>query len=99
MWIFTQTTKITKVSNRALMIVFAISCSLFCYSVCLQLATCLIRYWRRRGLKANINTDDGIVAVKGKDNARRESQMVRRDLQVQALWLTSRSYSGSHVSP
>ena len=36
----------------------------------------LIRYWRGRGLKAIIYIDDGIVAVKGKDNARRESQMV-----------------------
>ena len=41
----------------------------------------LIRYWCGRGLKAIIYIDDGIVAVKGKDNAMRESQMVRRYLE------------------
>ena len=41
----------------------------------------LIRYWWGRGLKAIIYINDRIVAVKGKDNARRESQMVERDLE------------------
>ena len=46
-----------------------------------KLTRSLIRYWHGRGLKTIIYIDDGIIAVKGKHNARRESQMVRRDLQ------------------
>lgn len=41
----------------------------------------LIRYWRGRGLKAIIYIDDGIVAVKGEGNAKKESLMVRKDLE------------------
>ena len=41
----------------------------------------LIKLWRGRGLKAIIYIDDGIIAVKGEDKAKRESLSVRRDLE------------------
>ena len=41
----------------------------------------LIRLWRGRGLKAIIYLDDGIVAVKGKERAIRESALVKSDLE------------------
>lgn len=41
----------------------------------------LIRYWRGCGLKAIVYLDDGIISVKGKDNALRESAQVRQDLE------------------
>ena len=40
-----------------------------------------IRLWRGRGLKAIVYLDDGIVAVRGKDRAIRESTVVKRDLE------------------
>ena len=41
----------------------------------------LIKLWRGRGLKAIIYIDDGIIAVKGEDKAKRESLSVRKDLE------------------
>ena len=41
----------------------------------------LIKLWRGRGLKAIIYIDDGIIAVKGEDKAKRESLSVWRDLE------------------
>ena len=41
----------------------------------------LIKRWRGRGLKAIIYLDDGIVAVKGKDQAVEESRQVKWDLE------------------
>ena len=41
----------------------------------------LIRLWRGRGLKAIIYLDNGIVAVRGKERAVRESASVKRDLE------------------
>ena len=40
----------------------------------------LVKYWRSRGLRTVLYLDDGIVAVKGKENADRESSLVRQDL-------------------
>ena len=41
----------------------------------------LIRIWRGRWLKAIIYLDDGIVAVKGKERAIRDSALVKSDLE------------------
>ena len=41
----------------------------------------LIRYWRGRGLKAIVYLDDGIVAVKGKEEALAESDRVKQDIE------------------
>ena len=41
----------------------------------------LIRYWHGRGLKAIVYLDDGIVAVKGKQEALVESARVKRDIE------------------
>ena len=40
----------------------------------------LVRHWRGRGLKAIVYLDDGIVAVKIKENALIESAQVKMDL-------------------
>ena len=40
----------------------------------------LVKCWRGRGLRAVVYLDDGIVAVKGKEEAIRESNMVQSDL-------------------
>ena len=40
-----------------------------------------IRIWRGRWLKAIIYLDDGIVAVKGKERAIRDSALVKSDLE------------------
>jgi len=40
----------------------------------------LVRYWRGRGLRVIVYLDDGIVAVKGKDESIRESKVVQSDL-------------------
>ena len=40
----------------------------------------LIRHWRGRGLKAIVYLDDGIVAIKDKKQALKESVQVRLDL-------------------
>ena len=37
----------------------------------------LVKYWRGRGLHTVLYLDDGIVAVKGKENADRESRQVQ----------------------
>ena len=41
----------------------------------------LIRYWHHRGLKAIIYLDDGIFAVRGRNEAKLESMRVRQDLE------------------
>ena len=51
-----------------------------CY-VFTKLLRPLVRYWRGRGLKAIIYLDDGIVAVKGKDAAIKESGRVKHELE------------------
>ena len=40
----------------------------------------LIKYWRSQGLRALLYLDDGIVAVKGKQQAEEASRKVRQDL-------------------
>ena len=45
----------------------------------------LIRHWQGSGLKAILYLDDGIVAVKGRDNAVRESARVKQDLESAGL--------------
>ena len=40
----------------------------------------LVKYWRGRGLRTVLYLDDGIVSVKGKENADRESRQVKLDL-------------------
>jgi len=55
----------------------SIACYLFT-----KLMRPLVRYWRGRGLKAIVYLDDGIVAVKGKDEATIESKKVRQDLEL-----------------
>ena len=40
----------------------------------------LVKYWRSRGLRTVLYLDDGIVAVKGKENPDHESSQVRQDL-------------------
>ena len=40
----------------------------------------LVKYWRGRGLRTVLYLDDGIVAVRGKESADRESYQVRQDL-------------------
>ena len=41
----------------------------------------LIRYWHGRGLKAIVYLDDGIVAVKGKQEALVERARVKQDIE------------------
>ena len=41
----------------------------------------LIRHWRGRGLKAIVYLDDGIIAVRGKQEALAESARVQQDIQ------------------
>ena len=45
-----------------------------------KLMRLLVRHWRGRGLKAIVYLDDGIVAVKSKENALIESAQVKLDL-------------------
>ena len=40
----------------------------------------MVKYWRGRGLRAIVYIDDGIAAVKGEGAAKRESELVRKDL-------------------
>ena len=40
----------------------------------------LVKYWRSQGLQAVLYLDDGIIAVSGKEAARRASHQVRQDL-------------------
>ena len=40
----------------------------------------LVKYWRVRGLCTVLYLDDGIVAVKGKENTNQESIQVQLDL-------------------
>ena len=57
---------------------FGLSTSCYVFT---KLLRPLIKHWRGRGLKAIIYLDDGIVAVKGKDQAVEESRQVKWDLE------------------
>ena len=56
----------------------------FClYTACYAFAKFmrpLVKYWRGRGLCTVLYLDDGIVAVRGKESADRETYQVRQDL-------------------
>ena len=62
----------------------------------------LIRYWRGRGLKAIVYLDDGIAAVKGKEEALVESARVKQDIEnagfvingEKSIWEPSVLWSG-----
>ena len=45
----------------------------------------LVKYWRGRGLRTVLYLDDGIVAVKGKENAEHESRQIQLDLSKAGL--------------
>ena len=53
--------------------------SIACY-VFTKLMRRLIRYWWGRGLKAIVYLDDGIIAVKGKEEVLVENARVKHDL-------------------
>ena len=48
----------------------------------------MVKHWRSRGLRAIVYIDDGVVAVKGKDNASIESEHVQKDL-LNAGWVVN----------
>lgn len=41
----------------------------------------LVRYWRGRGLKAIVYPDDGIIAVRGRQEALAESVRIKQDIE------------------
>ena len=57
---------------------FGLSTACYLFTKMMRL---LIRYWRGRGLKAIVYLDDGIVAVKGKQEALVESARVKQDIE------------------
>ena len=61
---------------------FGLSTACYCFT---KLMRPLVRFWRGRGLKAILYLDDGVVAVKGKEEALRESKQVQQDLQNAGL--------------
>ena len=55
-----------------------------CY-VFTKIMRSLVKYWRGRGLRTVLYLDDGIVAIKGKENAEHESRQVQLDLSKAGL--------------
>ena len=45
----------------------------------------LVKYWRGNGLRVTLYLDDGIVAVKGEEKAKCESERVQEDLSRSGL--------------
>ena len=55
----------------------------------------LIRYWWGRGLKAIVYLDDGIVAVKGKEEALVESARVKQAIESAGFLLMGKKAFGN----
>ena len=51
------------------------------HAICSLMMRPLIRYWHERGLKAIVYIDDGIVAVRGRQEASVESGRVKEDIE------------------
>ena len=78
MWTFTKSTKNTlalggmKMTNFVFTVLpFGLSTACYCFT---KLMRPLVRFWRSRGLKAILYLDDGVLAVKGKEEALKESK-------------------------
>ena len=61
---------------------FGLSTACYCFT---KLIRPLVRFWRSRGLKAILYLDDGVLAVKGKEETLKESKQVQQDLKNAGL--------------
>ena len=77
------------------MLPFGLSTAYYTFT---KLLRSLIKYWWSQGLRALLYLDDGIVAVKGKQQAEEASRKVRQDLVKAGFMEHTANTLGCHPS-